>query len=103
MSFTNGQLIALATLSRNTRPGTVRVFRSLEVVVNSIMMGEISDDLQQAWTNKTLVGSGELTFARKEDQQALALLQAGVRWAVDDAKRSGEQKMDEYLSLLSQT
>ncbi|KAL3439933.1 hypothetical protein BJX65DRAFT_56450 [Aspergillus insuetus] len=103
MRFTNGQLIALATLSRNTRPGTVRVFRSLEVVVNSIMMGEISNDFWQACSNKTLVGPSELASARKEDQEALALLQAGVRWVVDDAKRSGDQKMDEYLSLLRQT
>jgi hypothetical protein len=68
------------------------------------MMGKVSDDLRQAFSVlDDLVSSAELTIARKEDQEALALLQAGVRWAVDDAKRSGDQKMDEYLSLLSQT
>jgi hypothetical protein len=73
-----------------------------EFVVKSIVVGEISDDLSQACLNHTLIGPDELTFARKEDQEALALLQVGSYEAVEDAKRFGEQKMDEYLSLLSQ-
>jgi hypothetical protein len=38
------------------------------------MLGEINDDLSEACLNYTLNGADGLTFARKEDQEALVLL-----------------------------
>ncbi|KAL3435044.1 hypothetical protein BDV09DRAFT_168498 [Aspergillus tetrazonus] len=102
-SFTNGQINALATLSRNTRPGTVRMFHSLQFVAKAIMLGRITDELSQAWSNAVLIGPDKLALAREEDQEALARLQAGSSWPIEDAKRSAKQKMEEFLAFLNET
>ncbi|KAL4755930.1 uncharacterized protein BDW70DRAFT_164982 [Aspergillus foveolatus] len=102
-SFTNGQINALATLSQNTRPGTVRLFHSLQFVAKAIMLGRITDELSQAWSNAVLSGPDKLALAREEDQEALARLQAGSSWPIEDAKRSAKQKMEEFLAFLNET
>lgn len=42
------QINVLATFALNTRPGTIRIFRALELMVRSLMFGQITDDLRQA-------------------------------------------------------
>lgn len=47
-SFTIDQINALTTFTLNTRPGTIRIFRALELMVKSLMFGWVTDDLRQA-------------------------------------------------------
>lgn len=76
------------------------MFRSLQFVVKAIMLGQITDDLSQAWSNKRLIGRDELTRAREEDQKALACLRTENPWTVADGKHYAEQKMTEFLGFL---
>ena len=70
-------------------------------MAKAIMLGHITDELLQAWSNVVLSGPDKLALACEEDQEALARLQAGSSWLIKDAKYSTKQKMEEFLAFLN--
>ena len=100
--FTNDQIDAFITFVQYTRPGTVRLFQSLEPVAKSIMNGEVPMTFSQ-----TILGdsTGPLTqnalaIAHNEDQQALALQWTDGTWVVEDTRDVADEKMAEFLAFL---
>ncbi|KAE8386946.1 hypothetical protein BDV23DRAFT_162228 [Aspergillus alliaceus] len=99
--FKIDQIHALATLSLNTRPGSVRMLHSLEPVVKYIMLGEIKSNLWQAILDGSLLERDELICAYDEDQKALASQQIEFSWRVEDTISSAGKKMTEFLAFLT--
>jgi hypothetical protein len=79
------------------------MFHSLQFIAKAIMLGQITDKLSQAWSNAVLSSPDKLALACKEDQEALAHLQAGSSWPIEDAKCSAKQKIEEFLAFLNKT
>ncbi|KAB8226956.1 uncharacterized protein BDW43DRAFT_28571 [Aspergillus alliaceus] len=98
--FKIDQIHALATLSLNTRPGSVRMLHSLEPVVKYILLGEIKSNLWQAILDGSLLERDELICAYDEDQKALASQRIEFPWRVEDTISSAGKKMTEFLAFL---
>ncbi|GAA93089.1 conserved serine-proline rich protein [Aspergillus luchuensis IFO 4308] len=97
---TGHQIDVLVTLALNTRPGTVRVFHTLEPVVKSLMFGWVTEDLRQAILNGGLgfFGRHEMVHAQAEDEAAVACQQIETPWLKIDAHRVAIQKMTGFLA-----
>jgi hypothetical protein len=90
---------ALATLALYTRPGTIRIFHSLEPMVKCIMFGRVTDDLRSDISR--LPASEALAIAAHEGSQALRRQEAANSWiVVNDAESSGKERMAELLAQL---
>ncbi|GLA79172.1 hypothetical protein AtubIFM55763_002319 [Aspergillus tubingensis] len=99
-TFTGHQIDVLVTLALNTRPGTVRVFHTLEPVVKSLMFGWVTEDLRQAILNGELgfFARHEMVHAQAEDEAAVACQRIESPWLEIDAHRVAIQKMTGFLA-----
>ena len=99
-SFTINQINVLATFALNTRPGTIRVFRALELMVRSLMFGHITDDLRQAILDDELgiLGRRELARVHDEDETAVARQRIENSWTAVDAESCAREKMTQFLA-----
>lgn len=99
-SFTINQINVLATFALNTRPGTIRIFRALELMVRSLMFGQITDDLRQAILNDELgiLGQRELARVHDEDETAVACQRIENPWTAVDAESCAREKMTEFFA-----
>lgn len=99
-SFTINQINVLATFALNTRPGTIRIFRALELMVRSLMFGQITDDLRQAILDDELgiLGQRELARVHDEDETAVACQRIENPWTAVDAESCAREKMTEFFA-----
>ncbi|EYE98322.1 serine-proline rich protein [Aspergillus ruber CBS 135680] len=99
-SFTINQINVLATFALNTRPGTIRIFRALELMVKPLMFGRITDDLRQAILDDELglLGRHELARVHDEDETAVACQRIENPWTAVDAESYAREEMTEFLA-----
>jgi hypothetical protein len=98
-NITIPQLNVLISFILRTRPGSVRLFHSLEPVVKAFMLGATAVDLRPvilAGVDDT-ISQGELTRAYAADQAAWADQQAAETWLAKDAKTIAKERMAEFL------
>ncbi|KAH2798327.1 hypothetical protein KXV23_004117 [Aspergillus fumigatus] len=90
---------ALATLASYTRPGTIRIFQSLEPMVKCILFGRVTDDLRSDISR--LLAPEALAIAAHEDSQGLRRQETANSWiVVEDAESSRKERMAELLAQL---
>lgn len=90
---------ALATLASYTRPGTIRIFQSLEPMVKCILFGRVTDDLRSDISR--LLAPEALAIAAHEDSQGLRRQGTANSWiVVEDAESSRKERMAELLAQL---
>jgi hypothetical protein len=99
-TFNYPQIQVFVTFVQKTRPGTVRVFRELEPVVNLLMLGRVTCDLRKVMFDKDvgLLRSEEMVSVREDDEKALASQWPEIFWKPVDVQKVASQKQTEFLS-----
>ncbi|KAE8130754.1 hypothetical protein BDV38DRAFT_291351 [Aspergillus pseudotamarii] len=94
-----GQLNVFISFVLRTRPGSVRLFHSLEPVVKAIILGVPAVDLRPVVLadNNVLVRQEELTYAYAADQEALTDQTTEETWLAINAESIAKEKMSEFL------
>lgn len=95
-SFTNDQIDAFIAFALRARPGTVRLFRSLEPVAWSLLFGTVPPGVRHDLENGLLSASA-IHRAHGEDQQALALLRTSDPWEVEDTRILANKTKTDFL------
>ncbi|KAE8320730.1 hypothetical protein BDV39DRAFT_187252 [Aspergillus sergii] len=98
-TFSVDQLNVFISFVLRTRPGSVRLFHSLEPVVKAIILGVPAVDLRPVVLadNNVLVRQEELTYAYAADQEALADQTMEETWLAMNAESIAEERMSEIL------
>ncbi|KAE8155501.1 hypothetical protein BDV40DRAFT_294284 [Aspergillus tamarii] len=98
-TFSVGQLNVFISFVLRTRPGSVRLFHSLEPVVKAIILGVPAVDLRPVVLadNNVLVRQEELAYVYAADQEALADQTTEETWLAMNAESIAKEKMSEFL------
>ncbi|KAJ6112287.1 serine-proline rich protein [Penicillium sp. IBT 18751x] len=99
-TFTDPQIKVFITFVQKVRPGTIRVFKALEPVVQSLMFSKITYDLRKAVFDRDfgLLRQDEMESVRVDDQNALASLRFEHSWEVVDAENVARRRKAEFFS-----
>ncbi|KAL2812035.1 hypothetical protein BDW59DRAFT_155384 [Aspergillus cavernicola] len=98
--FAIHQIDAFITFILHTRPGTVRLFHSLESLAISLLRGVVPANLVQIVLddNTGLLSQDALTRAHYKDQDACQ--QITNPWMVENNEHCADEKMNSFLALL---
>jgi hypothetical protein len=98
-TFGIGQLDIFISFVLRTRPGSVRLFHSLEPVVKAIMLGAPAVRLRPIILadSNAIISQEELNFAYVADQEALKDQTTEEIWLAINANSLAEQKISEIL------
>lgn len=98
-TFSVSQLNVFISFVLRTRPGSVRLFHSLEPVVKAIILGVPAVDLRPVVLadDNDLIRQEELTYAYAADQEALTDQTTDETWLAINAEYIAKEKMSEFL------